>query len=132
MNNRLRPLWPSFIIYIVVMIISVLLRENDMFPEVDFDILMYGTTIVFLVSVFSFLLLSNSLRSSNPQVFVRAMYGSFVLRFFVIAIAAFIYIMVAKKDVNKPALFASLGLYFIFMLIEISVLTRLMRTKKHG
>ena len=114
------------------MIISVLLRENDMFPEVDFDILMYGTTIVFLVSVFSFLLLSNSLRSSNPQVFVRAMYGSFVLRFFVIAIAAFIYIMVAKKDVNKPALFASLGLYFIFMLIEISVLTRLMRTKKHG
>ena len=98
----------------------------------DYDILMYGTTIVFLVSVFSFLLLSNSLRSSNPQAFVRAMYGSFVLRFFIIAIAAFVYIMIEKKNVNKPALFASLGLYFIFMFIEISVLTRLMRTKKNA
>ena len=132
MNNRLRPLLPAIIVYIIVMISSVLLRDRSMFPGVNFDILMYGATIVFLVSVVSFLLLSGSLHSSNPQAFVRAMYGSFVLKFFVIAIAAFIYIMVEKKNVNKPALFASLGLYFVFMFIEITVLTRLMRSKKNA
>jgi hypothetical protein len=45
-------------------------------------------------------LMQRSFRSENPQAFVRAVMGSFIIRFFVVAIAAFVYIMVAKQTVN--------------------------------
>jgi hypothetical protein len=77
-------------------------------------------------------MLQRSLNSSNPQSFVRAMYGSFILKFFVLVIAAFAYIMLAKKDVNKQALFTCMGLYLIFTFIEISALTKKMKQKKNA
>jgi hypothetical protein len=50
----------------------------------------------------------------------------------VIAIAAFIYIQMAKKEVNKPALFACMGLYLVYTFIEISTLTKMLKQKKNA
>jgi hypothetical protein len=49
-----------------------------------------------------------------------------------VIIAAFIYIMLAKKNVNKPALGVCAGLYIIYTVLETTRLTRLLRTKKNG
>ena len=42
------------------------------------------------------------------------MYGGFIIKFFVVAIAAFIYIMVTKKNVNKP-LCLSVWVFILFI-----------------
>ena len=39
-------------------------------------------------------------------------------KFFVLAIAAFVYIAIFKKMISKPALFGCLGLYFLYTFIE--------------
>lgn len=131
MTNSLRPLWPSIAIFLLVTIVCVAFRQEGSTWGWNFDVLLAGNLVVFIATLLSYLLLKRSLYAKNPQAFVRAMYGSFMVKFFIIVIAAFVYIMMEKKNVNKPALFTSLGLYFIYMFIEISVLTRLMRAKKH-
>lgn len=98
----------------------------------DQDVLVVGHLLVFTTALVSFLLLQKAIGSANPQAFVRAMYGSFIIKFFVLALAAFIYIMVTKQNVNKPALFGCIGLYFIYTFIEIGALMKLLKQKKNA
>lgn len=98
----------------------------------DKNVLLAGNLIVFGVSLLAFMISVRALKSPNPQAFVRAMYGSFIIRFFVLALAAFIYIMVVKKQVNKPALFTCMGLYIVYSFLEIAALLKLLKQKKNA
>jgi hypothetical protein len=99
---------------------------------VDAEVLIVGNMLLFLVGAASFFLAKRALDNSNPHAFTRAIYGSFIIKFFILAIAAFIYIQVTKKNVNKPALFGCMGLYVIYTVMEVSSLTKLLRKKKNG
>ncbi|HEX5653054.1 MAG TPA: hypothetical protein VFX58_08270 [Chitinophagaceae bacterium] len=132
MNHSLKFIRPLIILFIVVNAFF-LMAKNLLFSwGVDRDVLIAGNLLVFLTVLVSFFLLQKAIYSSNPQAFVRAMYGSFIIKFFVLALAAFIYIQVTKKNVNKQALFGSIGIYFIYTFIEISALMKLMKQKKNA
>jgi len=100
--------------------------------SVEFIVLIAGNTLLFIVSVSAYYSIYKSLDSSNPQSFVRAMYVSFIIKFFTLAIAAFIYILAAKNNVNKPALLACAGLYIIYTFIETKELMKLLKQKKNA
>lgn len=99
---------------------------------IDQEVLIAGNLIVFAVTLITFLITNRSLKAKNPNVFIRAMYAGFIIKFFVIAIAAFVYIMATKKAVNKPALFACMGLYIVYTVFEVSTLFRVLKQKKNG
>ncbi len=130
--NSLKPLRSLLIIFGVLTLAfaagSSLLRSWKIDPWV----LGAGNLLVFLTVLVSFLLLRRAMHSPNPQSFVRAMYGSFLVKFFVLALAAFIYIMVTRKEVNKPALFGSIALYFMYTFIEINTLLRMLKRQKNA
>ncbi len=86
---------------------------------VNYNVLIYGNLLLFVVSLISIRMSTKAVRHENVQVFLRLMYGSFILKFFVLAIAAFIYISIFKKEVNKPALFGCFGLYILYTAIEV-------------
>ena len=123
---------PMIILFIFLSCFFLFARTLLARWDADRDVLMAGHLLIFATILVSFLLLKNALSSSNPQAFVRAMYGSFIVKFFVLALAAFIYIMLTKKNVNKPALFTCIGLYFLYTFIEISVLMKLLKQKKNA
>ena len=117
--NSIKPIRPLLLIFVLVSAIIFFAKDQLLKWSVDRDVLMMGNLIVFITILLSYFLLNKALNSTNPQAFVRAMYGSFIVKFFILAITAFVYIMVVKKDVNKPALFACIGLYFIYTFIEV-------------
>ena len=55
-----------------------------------------------------------------------------MIKFFICAIAAFVYIMAAKKNVNKPGLFICMGLYIVYTSLEISSVMKLLKQKKNA
>ena len=92
----------SFILIFVLNKIKVLANAG-----IDGNVVLAANVVIYFATAFSFWLSERAMRSPNPNASVRSLYGSFMIKFFVIAIAAFIYIMVEKKNVNKPALFIS-------------------------
>ncbi len=96
------------------------------------DVVLVGNLVLFAVSLLAYYINVQSVKSSNPQSSVRAMYGSFMLKFFVIAIVAFVYIMMTKKNVNKPGLMICAGLYIIYTALETRALMRLMKERKNA
>lgn len=127
--QSLRPLLLIFVFTTAFFIISQAWLEKK---GVDTDVLIGGNLVLFAVSFLAFFVTYRALRSNNPNAFVRAIYGSFMIKFFLVAIAAFIYIMIAKAAVNKPALLACAGLYIIYTGIEIRSLTKMLKNKKNA
>jgi hypothetical protein len=86
---------------------------------VDYRVLLAGNGLLFIVGLISMHMSTRAMEHKNVQVFLRLVYGSFLLKFFVLAIGAFIYIAIFKKNINKPGLFGCFGLYFIYTFIEV-------------
>ncbi|HET9431458.1 MAG TPA: hypothetical protein VFO70_09790 [Chitinophagaceae bacterium] len=131
-SNSLKPIRSMFIVFVLLNVLLVTGKNLLESWNVDTVVLATGNLLVFVIVLVSYFLLRKAIYSSNPQVFVRAMYGSFMIKFFVLAIGAFIYIQVAGKNVNKQALFINMGLYFVYTFIEISALMKLLKQKKNA
>ncbi len=120
--------------WIVTNFLFLFLNREGVFDNAGIDgtVVMVGNFILFLVSLFALIITKRSFNSENPQAFVRAVYSGFILKFFVVAIAAFVYIMVAKKTVNKPALMICAGLYVIYTVMETGKLIKMLRVKRNA
>jgi ACR3 family arsenite efflux pump ArsB len=98
----------------------------------DQQVLLIGHTLIFIISFISFRIALRGLNNPNPNVFVRSVMGSIMIKMFVLVILAFIYISIYKKDINKPALFGCMGLYLVYTFMEVAALTRLLKRKANG
>lgn len=131
-QNSLKHLRPMILFFIFLNAFFLLAKDWLLNKNVDQDVLIIGNTLLFLVSLITFLLTHRSLKSTNPNSFVRAMYGGFIIKFFVVAITAFVYIITAKKNLNKPALFFCMGLYIVYTFYEVNSLLRILKQKKNA
>ena len=98
----------------------------------DYSVLVFGNILIFGISFLSYWMGVKGLTAKNSHVFFRMVYGSIMIKLFVLAIAAFIYIMTMKKEVNKPGLFFCMGLYIIYTFIEVSALMKVNKQKTNA
>ncbi|HUR66465.1 MAG TPA: hypothetical protein VMZ03_08930 [Chitinophagaceae bacterium] len=129
-KNALQPIRPLLLIFIFITAFCLTGKKWLAGQGIDHEVLLVGNLVLFAVSMGAYWVNYRSLRSTNPQSSVRAMYGSFMIKFFVVAIAAFIYIMMEKKNVNKGGLLVCAGLYVIYTVFETRALMGLARIKK--
>ena len=132
MRDRLGPLRPMILVFIIVNGFFIAAKNMLARWGVDQTVVIIGNLILFVVSLVSFLLSRRSLKSDNPNVFVRTMYSNFMIKLFVCVVSAFIYFKAAKPNINKPGLFVCMGLYVLYTAIEVSSLTKLLRKKKNA
>lgn len=131
-KNHLQSLRPALVLFVAVTAFCFIGKNWLEQKGVSQQVILGGNFILLLVSVLAFLLMRKAIQTNTAQAFVRAMYSGFMLRFFLVAIAAFIYIMVVKKNVNKPALIACAGLYILYTAIETRSLLKMLKQRKHA
>jgi hypothetical protein len=123
MNNR--PFISLVVPFLGLMALFFLLWILNRGTAVDYRVLLGGNFLLFIIGIISLRMNLKAMEHQRVQVFLRLVYGSFILKFFVLAIVAFIYIAIFKKAVNKPALFGCFGLYFIYTFIEVRSVMKL-------
>ena len=100
--------------------------------DADQDVLIFGNLLLFIVTLISLAIAIRGLDRPNPYAFVRSVYGSIMIKLFVCMIAAFMYISLYKKNLNKPALFTCMGLYLVYTFMEVGILMKLLKQRKNG
>ena len=132
MKNKLTSFRPVILLFIFLN--AVFLGSTSLLSkwDVDKEVLIIGNLVLFLASILSFLVALRGLNAENPHAFVRSVYSSIFLKFFICIIAALIYIMAFRKELNKPALFICMGLYLVYTFFEISVLTKSLKKKSNA
>lgn len=129
-KSLLQPIRPLFIVFLLINALALTSKSLLDKYHVSKDLLILGNLLLFVVILISYIITYRSLHSSNAQAFLRAMYGSFLIKFFFLAIAAFVYIMMAKKNVNKPGLGVCAVLYILYTAIEIRALLKTLKGLK--
>jgi hypothetical protein len=86
---------------------------------IDADVMMVANLFVCLLTLFSFWMLHKGLRAKSTTSFLTAVYGSFLAKLILAAVAVVVYATVAGDDMNKPAVFAAMVLYLVYMFLEI-------------
>lgn len=131
MRRNRSPFFPLIILFLIT---NAFFLWGKNFLErngVDQDVLIIGNIILFTVTILSAWINTRNISSTNPHRFVRGIYLSAMLKLFICAIAAFIYILVLKDSLNKPALIINMGLYILYTVIEVTVLSKILRGKKN-
>jgi uncharacterized membrane protein YhaH (DUF805 family) len=98
----------------------------------DQNVLIIGNVLLFAITLISYVVAAKGMNNKNPHAFVRSAYGSIMIKLFVCIIAALIYIATYQKNLNKPALFTLMALYLLYTFIEVSILTKSLKSANNG
>jgi hypothetical protein len=126
--NRSSVFYPLILLYTALAMLILLLRAPLFRWGVEVQVLQGSNTLLFLVAFVAAWWMSGSLRQSGGQALLKALYGGFMIRFFVLAATAFIYILSKRKQVNIPGLVGSAFFYILYLVVEIQSLRSLLKS----
>ena len=121
---------PILLIFIGLSIVFFLTSSALLSRGVDYRVLLTGNFLLFGVTAVSFFLYTKGLRNQNVHAFVRVMYGSLLVKFFVCLVAVLIYAMVARATVNRNGILGCFVLYLLYTFLEVRIL--LQKSKKNA
>ncbi|MBK9568713.1 MAG: hypothetical protein IPO53_01465 [Chitinophagaceae bacterium] len=127
-----KPWFPLLFLFIFLNAFFLGGRNLLLKQGIDPDVLIAGNLILFIATAGSFYFSKSALSSTNGSASVRSLYGSFMIKFFICITAAFAYIMIERKNLNKPALIICMGLYIVYTIVEVSSLQKLLKQKKNA
>lgn len=104
---------PIVILFISINSFVLIFNPFLITKGVNADVVIGGNFIIFATTLLAALMYTRALANKNPQAIIRNVYGGFMLKFFVLLIAALAYISLAKP-INKPAFFICMGLYLVY------------------
>lgn len=131
-NKDMNPLRLMLLVFALLTSFFLIFKDFLVKTGLDTSVLLAGNIILFLVGLYTVKSGLKAIDNTNPHVFVRVFYAGFIIRLFVCALAAFIYIYLNDGKVNKYSLFACLGIYILYSVIEVSTLRKALRENKNG
>jgi len=129
MRKNRSPIFPIVFFFIITTGLFVSAKKLFERYNIDQEVVIIGNLVLFIVTMLSLIIGKRTVSSSNPNAFVRGIMIGTMLKLFACAIAAFIYIMMFRDKLSKPALVVCMFLYIIYTIIEVNTLKKLLREK---
>lgn len=118
---------PIILLFIILNVFVIVFRRSLTSEGFSVDMLILGNIILFGITMLSFILHSRGMKATSTPAFLRSVYGSFMIKFFIVAAAVFGYAFYDKANLNKPGLFTLMFLYLVYTFLEIKTLMKLSR-----
>jgi hypothetical protein len=129
MNLRIKVVMPLVITFFVLGVLILAAKLFDTAGRVDHIVLMGGNCLFFLVSLIVFRMQYNAMHNSNPNVFIRNVMGGTLIKLFVCLIAVVTYYFLSGSMFNKPAVYLSMIIYIIYLVVEVRTIMKLNKQK---
>lgn len=105
--------------FVLTSVICLQLKIKAVSNAIDFNVVEGANVLLCILALVSCFLHLRSASNENTQAFTRTVMGTMMLKLFALAIAALIYIFIAKENRNIPAVFISMGLYIVYAILEV-------------
>jgi|SRR5882672_6613277 len=125
MKRERKVILPILLVFIIVN--GFLLTATSLFTKwnIDRDMLLIANLIFFTISMLVFFMQKKGLQNANPHVFIRSVMGGMMIKMFICIALVIGYVLLAGDSYNKPAVFISLFLYIIYLIVEVAAIMQL-------
>jgi hypothetical protein len=96
---------------------------------IDRNVLIAANALFFLANFIVFLLQQRAIKNTNPNVFVRSVMAGTMIKMVIVAGAFIAYVIFAGKNINKPAVYISVFLYFMYLAVEVAIAMKMNKQK---
>ena len=104
--------------------------SSDGMAFVTRTVFLAGILFMAIISLFTFFFSARFVNAENPNRFVRGIMGGTFLKFFLCIIAALVWLLKSGKHLHKPDLFALMGVYLLYAILESYMLSTATRSSK--
>lgn len=129
MNLRFKVLLPLFITFLVLTLLIFTAKFFYADRGIDYTVVMAANCLFFLISLFVFRLQYKAMFNSNPNVFIRSVMMGMIIKVFACIIAVVAYYFISRSQFNKPAVYISMIIYIVFLVVEVRTIMKLNKSK---
>src|SRR5436190_7622699 len=120
------PLFITFFILTAMVLAAIFLFAGK---GIDYIIVMAGNCLFFLISLLVFRMQYMAMYNVNPNVFIRSVMSGMIIKVFACVIAVIGYYLISRSAFNKPAVYASMVIYIVYLVVEVRTIMKLNKTK---
>ena len=128
-SMNLKKTAPLFIIFILLTILFISIKSMLEKYGLDRNVLLIANVLFFILGTITFIIQQKALQNSNPNVFIRSVMSVMMMKMFVCILAVLIYVLSMRDSYSTSSIFASVFLYFVYLMVEVSVLIKLNNQK---
>jgi uncharacterized membrane protein YbjE (DUF340 family) len=129
MKNQRKELVPLILLFIIFNNFFLFGKGWLAKHGLDYLVLIIANSIFFVASLLVYQMQKRAVKNPNPNVFVRAVMGGTMIKMVICLIAVAIYALAFKNIFSKMSVFAAMGLYFFYLVIEVRMATNLNKKK---
>ena len=97
--------------------------------NIDVEVLQGANAILYILSLITLNLQIKAMKNTNPNVFIRSVMGSMIIKMFIVVAIVFAYTILSGDHFNKRGIFISLFFYLIYLAVEVYSLMKLNKQK---
>ncbi len=127
-----KSLMPFFFLFVVINSLAIVFRGRMTSMGFDTNVLLIGNLLLCLITFISFYMQYKGMKAVTTAGFLRAVYGSFMIKLLLVAMMVFGYAFMYKENINKPSLFTCMFLYLVYTFIETRALLKLSKKKSNA
>lgn len=129
MNPRFKSILPLFVCFCICTAVLFCCKLFMKDTGVDFNVLIAANCLFFLTSLLVFGMQRKAMVNSNPNVFIRSVMGGMMIKMFICIAAVMGYVMSSGKNLNKPAVYISMVIYLVYLVVEVALVMKLNKRK---
>lgn len=118
-------LMPTFAFFNIVNLTFLIWANYWDSIKIDHSVVIFGNALLFLVGLISLWLHINASKKENPNVLVRSIMGSTLIKMMVIAVSVLIYLKLMKGEKSKLAVITTMAIYLVYVFLEVKTALRL-------
>lgn len=123
---------PLIFIFVFVNALCVIFNNRLDAWQINHVVVQAANLLLFLLMFGSAYLHIKAFYKPNPHAFLRSVLGATVLKLFVIAGAAFVYLLVAGEKKSIYAVLAGMGLYIVYTVVEMRGIVKMNKQENDG
>lgn len=122
---------PLFSVFIIIGVILIFAKEffKRNHINIDVEVLQGANAILYILSLITLNLQIKAMKNTNPNVFIRSVMGSMIIKMFIVVAIVFAYTILSGDHFNKRGIFISLFFYLIYLAVEVYSLMKLNKQK---
>ncbi|MEO6541996.1 MAG: hypothetical protein ABIN74_13420 [Ferruginibacter sp.] len=129
MNFSFKAALPLFITFCVLT--AIVIAAFFLFPGkgIDYIVVMAGNCLFFLISLLVFRMQYLAMYNANPNVFIRSVMSGMIIKVFACVLSVIGYYLASGPAFNKPAVYVSMVIYIVYLVVEVRTIMKLNKTK---